>query len=75
LKCKNYSDVPSMHVLKTAVKEKKQDMRLDSDMFNELRMMLLSFRLGDKDSSPENKGNICKNPLYNFLHYLNVIVA
>jgi len=60
LEVNNYTQVPSMDVLKTAVKEQAIAKRLDSDMFVELFMMLFSMRESDKNSKIENKGNLYK---------------
>jgi hypothetical protein len=56
LQLKNHTQVPSMDVLKTAIKEQANSMRLDSDMLNELTTMLFSLQASDKTSKPLNKG-------------------
>ncbi|CAF4883505.1 unnamed protein product [Rotaria socialis] len=58
LRCNNYTQVPSMDVLKTAVKEQANSMRLDADMFTEIKILLLSMFESDTTSKIENKGNL-----------------
>ncbi len=60
LQCNNYTQAPSMDVLKRAVKEQANAKRLDQDMFIELNMMLFSMRESDQTSTIENKGNLYK---------------
>ncbi|CAF1572879.1 unnamed protein product, partial [Rotaria magnacalcarata] len=55
LRCNNYTQVPSMDVLKTAVKEQANSMRLDADMFTEIKILLLSMFESDTTSKIENK--------------------
>jgi len=64
LRCKNYTQVPSVDVLKTAVKELKHDLYLDKDLFTDLQMLLLSMRESDKTSIIRNRGKIYKFILY-----------
>ena len=56
LQHKNRTQAPSMNVLKTAIKEQANSMRLDPDMLNELTMMLFSLQASDTTSKPLNKG-------------------
>ena len=56
LEHKNRTQVPTMNILKTAIKEQASSMRLDPDMLNELTMMLFSLQASDKTSKPLNKG-------------------
>ncbi|CAF3954658.1 unnamed protein product [Rotaria magnacalcarata] len=58
LRCNNYTQVPSMDVLKTAVKEQANSMRLDADMFTEIKILLLSMFESDTTSKIENKEQI-----------------
>ncbi|CAF4120533.1 unnamed protein product, partial [Rotaria sordida] len=58
LQYNNYSQVPSLDVIKTAVKEQNNATCLDKDMFTELMMMLFSMRESDETSNLENKGYI-----------------
>ncbi|CAF3910793.1 unnamed protein product [Rotaria sp. Silwood1] len=58
LQYNNYSQVPSLNVIKTAVKEQNNATCLDKDMFTELMMMLFSMRESDETSNLENKGYI-----------------
>jgi hypothetical protein len=72
LQCKNYTQVPSMDVLRTAIKEQANVMRLDQDMFVELKMMLFSMKESDETSSIENKGKLYKLFTYFTLLYRDV---
>ncbi|CAF4099576.1 unnamed protein product, partial [Adineta steineri] len=58
LKCNNYTEVPTTHVITTAVKQQSDEMCLDKNIFVELEMMLFSMRESDKDSHLQNKGFI-----------------
>ena len=56
-----------MDVLKLAIKEQANSMRLDSDMLNELTMILFSMQASDKTSKPLNKGKTIFVAFYNVL--------
>ncbi|CAF1545399.1 unnamed protein product [Adineta ricciae] len=58
LKFNNYTDVPTTHVLATAVKEQSDAKHLDKDIFVDLEMLLFSMRETDKTSHIQNKGYI-----------------
>jgi hypothetical protein len=60
LKHNNYTQVPSMDVIKTAVKEQINKQRLHENMIVELEMMLNSMRESHKAINGYNQGNFYK---------------
>lgn len=73
LQCNNYTQIPSMDVLKTAVREQANKMHLDQDLFTELRLLLFSMMESDTTSKEKNKGNLNIFLYVAFVDYFDVI--